>query len=61
MFCHLAAAWLDKQLPAITEEDRERTNRLVDALMYGAGKNKLSSILSVTEQLAGAIMSSFYA
>ena len=29
--------------------------------MYGAGKNRLSSILSVTEQQAGAIMSSFYA
>ena len=61
IFCRLAAAWLDKQLPTVTEEDRERTKRLVYALMYGAGKNRLSSILSVTEQQAGAIMSSFYA
>ena len=28
--------------------------------MYGAGKNRLSSILSITEQQAGAVISSFY-
>lgn len=60
IFCKLAAAWLDRDQHLVTEDEREKTKRLVYALMYGAGKNKLSDILSVTVQQAGTIMASFY-
>jgi len=60
IFRKLAAIWLNKVLENVTEDDRDKTKRVVYALMYGAGKNRLSEILSVSVAQAAAIISSFY-
>jgi len=60
IFRKLAAIWLDKTLENVTEDDRDKTKRVVYALMYGAGKNRLSEILSITVMQATAIINSFY-
>ena len=37
-----------------------RTKRVVYALMYGAGKTRLSEIFGISPQQAGALINSFY-
>ena len=60
MFRKLAAIWLDKKLDDVTGEDRDKTKRVVYALMYGAGKMRLSEILEISVPQAGVIINSFY-
>ena len=60
MFRRLASLWLDKELAEVTGEDRDKTKRVVYALMYGAGKIRLSEILEITVPQAGVIINSFY-
>ena len=60
MFRKLAAVWLDKKLDDVTGEDRDKTKRVVYALMYGAGKVRLSEILEISVLQAGVIINSFY-
>jgi len=43
----------------ITPEDREKTKRIVYAMMYGAGAGKLAEILEVTGDEAHYIINSF--
>lgn len=43
----------------ITPEDREKTKRIVYAMMYGAGAQKLAEILEVTGDEAHYIINSF--
>jgi DNA polymerase I-like protein with 3'-5' exonuclease and polymerase domains len=44
---------------AITTEDREKTKRIVYAMMYGAGAQKLAEILEVKGDEANYIIRSF--
>ena len=60
VFRKLAAFWLDKEMSDVTEVDRERTKRVVYALMYGAGKVRLSEILGITVLQAASLITSFY-
>ena len=50
IFVELAAVWLEKEVDAVSRDDRERTKHVVYALMYGAGKNRLAEILNITPE-----------
>jgi DNA polymerase nu len=50
---------LNKRSAVITTEDREKTKRIVYAMMYGAGAQKLAEILEVKGDEANFIISSF--
>lgn len=50
---------LNKKSAVITAEDREKTKRIVYAMMYGAGARKLAEILEVTGDEAHCIINSF--
>lgn len=50
---------LNKASAVITAEDREKTKRIVYAMMYGAGPQKLAEILEVKGDEANFIISSF--
>jgi DNA polymerase I-like protein with 3'-5' exonuclease and polymerase domains len=50
---------LNKRSAVITAEDREKTKRIVYAMMYGAGALKLAEILEVEGNEANFIISSF--
>lgn len=54
LFCRL-----NKKSAMITPEDREKTKRIVYAMMYGAGAGKLAEILEVTGDEAHYIINSF--
>jgi DNA polymerase theta len=43
----------------ITPEDREKTKRIVYAIMYGAGARKLAEILEVTGDEVHYIINNF--
>ena len=60
IFKKLAAIWLEKSIEMVTEDDRDKTKKVVYSLMYGAGKVRLSEILSITATQAATIISSFY-
>ena len=60
IFKKLASIWLDRALEMVTEDDRDKTKKVVYALMYGAGKMRLAEILSITVMQATAIINSFY-
>ncbi|XP_050716052.1 uncharacterized protein LOC126998427 isoform X2 [Eriocheir sinensis] len=59
IFKQLSATWLDKPVNEVTSCDRERTKRVVYAVMYGAGKEKLSEVLHISLSEARDIISSF--
>lgn len=60
IFRKLASFWLDKDLELVTSDDRDKTKRVVYALMYGAGKVRLSEILGLSVQQSANIIQSFY-
>ena len=60
IFKKLASFWLEKDVENVTVDDRDKTKRVVYALMYGAGKIRLSEILEVSVQQASVIITSFY-
>ena len=60
IFRNLASTWLDRPLEQVQEEDRDKTKRLVYALMYAAGKHRVSEILGITAPQAATLISSFY-
>merc|ERR1719233_1694910 len=60
IFKKLAAIWLEKSVEMVTEDDRDKTKKVVYSLMYGAGKVRLSEILSITVPQAATIINSFY-
>ena len=60
IFKRLASIWLDKVVEMVTEDDRDKTKKVVYALMYGAGKIRLAEILSLTVMQASSIINSFY-
>ena len=60
IFKKLASIWLDRALEMVTEDDRDKTKKVVYALMYGAGKMRLAEILSITAMQATGIINSFY-
>ena len=60
VFRKLAGFWLDKSQSDVSDEDRERTKRVVYALMYGAGKVRLSEILGISVLQAASLITSFY-
>ena len=60
IFKKLASFWLDKPVTSVTGDDRDNAKRVVYALMYGAGKVRLSEILEVSVQQAATIINSFY-
>ena len=60
IFRKLASFWLDKSVDDVSQDDRDKTKRVVYALMYGAGKIRLSEILGVSVQQAGVVINSFY-
>ncbi|XP_068632078.1 DNA polymerase nu-like [Battus philenor] len=59
LFRDLAASWLNKPEAAVTQEERERTKRVVYASMYGAGANKLADVLSLSYERALEVAASF--
>ncbi|PNF22499.1 hypothetical protein B7P43_G14844 [Cryptotermes secundus] len=59
IFVNLAQMWLNRGSAVITAEDREKTKRIVYAMMYGAGAQKLAEILDVKGDEANFIISSF--
>ncbi|CAI8031631.1 DNA polymerase nu [Geodia barretti] len=59
VFAHLAAQWLDKSIENVTGGDRERAKRVVYAIVYGVGKDKLAEILGVSPNAAKELMTSF--
>lgn len=50
---------LDKAVSEVTSYERERTKRVVYAVMYGAGREKLSEVLHIKQSEAHDIISSF--
>ena len=56
IFKKMASIWLDKAVEMVNEEDRDKTKKVVYALMYGAGKIRLSEILTLTVMQASSIM-----
>ena len=60
IFKKMASIWLDKGVEMVPEDDRDKTKKVVYALMYGARKIRLSEILSLTVMQASSIIKSFY-
>jgi len=60
VFTELAALWLGKSADRVVPPEREKTKHMVYALMYGAGRNRLSEILEVTQDQAQEFINSFY-
>nr|XP_053657087.1 DNA polymerase nu-like [Cherax quadricarinatus] len=59
IFKQLSALWLAKDVSEVTISERERTKRIVYAVMYGAGREKLSEVLHISLHEAKDIISSF--
>ncbi|CAK1595701.1 unnamed protein product [Parnassius mnemosyne] len=59
LFRVLSAAWLNKPESEVTNEERERTKRVVYASMYGAGVNKLADVLGLGYEHALSVVTSF--
>ncbi|CAG5031425.1 unnamed protein product [Parnassius apollo] len=59
LFRVLSAAWLNKSGSEVTNEERERTKRVVYASMYGAGVNKLADVLGLGYEHALSVVTSF--
>jgi DNA polymerase I-like protein with 3'-5' exonuclease and polymerase domains len=53
------ACRLNKRDAVITTDEREKTKRVVYAMMYGAGSQKLAEILEVKGDEANYIINSF--
>ena len=60
VFLKLAAVWLEKVLEDVSTEERDKTKKVVYALMYGAGRHRLAEILGLSVQQAASLISSFY-
>lgn len=50
---------LGKEVDEVTGAERERTKRVVYAVMYGAGRDKLAEVLHITPLQAKDIITSF--
>lgn len=50
---------LDKDICEVTPSERERTKRVVYAVMYGAGREKLAEVLQISPLEAKEIITSF--
>ncbi|KAL5516693.1 hypothetical protein EMCRGX_G002094 [Ephydatia muelleri] len=61
VFTHLTSEWLGIPLESAGSSDRERTKRVVYAVIYGVGKERLGSILKTSADHAKALMDSFLA
>lgn len=59
VFKLLASNWLGMSPESVTQSDRERTKRVVYAVIYGVGKDRLSEILHITPEYAEELMHSF--
>ena len=60
VFTKLSSIWQDKEVKEVTMDDREKTKRMVYAIMYGAGKNKMAEILGISVVQAANIMELFF-
>lgn len=61
VFTLLASEWLGIPLENAQSSDREKTKRVVYAVIYGIGKERLGSILQTSPDHAKALMDSFLA
>ncbi|XP_064400581.1 DNA polymerase nu-like isoform X2 [Halichondria panicea] len=59
VFVHLASEWLGVAVDAVSPVHRERTKRVVYAVVYGVGKERLAEILNVEPSYAKDLTSSF--
>nr|XP_045602645.1 DNA polymerase nu-like [Procambarus clarkii] len=59
IFKQLSALWLGKDVSEVTTSERERTKRVVYAVIYGAGRDKLAEVLHLSPLEAKDIISSF--
>ncbi|KAJ9596396.1 hypothetical protein L9F63_012559, partial [Diploptera punctata] len=59
IFITLARLWLGKNGEKISLDEREKTKRIVYAVIYGAGAAKLTEFLKITEDEARNIITSF--
>jgi len=60
IFRELTAVWQEKPVSSIEAAERDKTKHVVYALMYGAGKNRLSELLETSADKAQNIINSFY-
>ena len=60
IFAKLSSVWQDKEITQVTTDEREKTKRMVYAIMYGAGKNRMADILGISVDQAANIMDLFY-
>ncbi|KAI4884978.1 hypothetical protein NFI96_020253 [Prochilodus magdalenae] len=59
VFTMLASQWKGVNEDSVSSEDREHAKRIVYSVVYGAGKERLSSILGVSAQEASNFQDSF--
>ncbi|XP_062508647.1 DNA polymerase nu-like isoform X2 [Corticium candelabrum] len=59
VFTRLASQWLTKSLDGIDSADRHKAKRVVYAVVYGVGQDKLSDILGVSLDEAKHVITSF--
>ncbi|XP_076363255.1 uncharacterized protein LOC143253370 isoform X2 [Tachypleus tridentatus] len=59
IFIQLTSLWLKKPLEYITSVEREKTKRIVYSVMYGVGKVRLASYLSIPENEAETVIENF--
>lgn len=61
VFISLACYWLHVKVDQVTNAEREKTKRVVYAVVYGVGKDKLADILNIHPSHAKELMDSFLA
>ncbi|XP_049948115.1 DNA polymerase nu-like [Schistocerca serialis cubense] len=61
VFTSMSRIWLGKTQGEIETEDREKTKRIVYAVMYGAGPAKLAEFLNINHSEASSIFNTFLA
>ncbi|XP_057560645.1 DNA polymerase nu [Hippopotamus amphibius kiboko] len=59
VFSTLTSQWKDVSPERVTRADREQTKKVVYAVVYGAGKERLAACLGVTVQEAAQFLESF--
>uniref|UniRef100_A0A2K6E3H4 DNA polymerase nu n=1 Tax=Macaca nemestrina TaxID=9545 RepID=A0A2K6E3H4_MACNE len=59
VFSTLTSQWKDVPMEHVTHADREQTKRVVYAVVYGAGKERLAACLGVPVQEAAQFLESF--
>ncbi|XP_071546622.1 DNA polymerase nu-like isoform X2 [Panulirus ornatus] len=59
IFKQLSSLWLEKDVFEVTPSERERTKRVVYAVIYGAGQEKLAEVLQISPPEAMDIITSF--